>query len=145
MGYNWRMPEFQALLGITQLRSLEDFIQERTKIAKLYDSELGGISTLERLMISAGARPNFYKYVVFLPSKVNRESMHFRLKTEFGISMGGTVYDTPLHKQPVFEKYTSSNLRSEDLCARHICPPIYVGMQAEEVEHVAKSIARCIK
>jgi perosamine synthetase len=145
IGYNWRMPEFQALLGITQLRSLEDFIRERAKIAKLYDSELGGIPNLERLVIHQEARPNFYKYVAFLPKRVNRESLHTRLKTEFGISMGGTVYDTPLHKQPVFEKYPSSNPRSEDVCARHICPPIFVGMKAEQVEHVAKSIARCIQ
>jgi len=145
IGYNWRMPEFQALLGITQLRSLEYFIQERSKIAKFYDSELGGIPSLEPLTIPTEARPNFYKYVAFLPKRVNREAMHSRLKTEFGISMGGNVYDTPLHKQPVFEKYASSNPRSEDLCARHICPPIYVRMKAEEVEHAAKSIARCIQ
>ena len=139
------MPEFHALLGITQLRSLEYFIQERSKIAKFYDSELGGIPSLEPLTIPTEARPNFYKYVAFLPKRVNREAMHSRLKTEYGISMGGNVYDTPLHKQPVFEKYASSNPRSEDLCARHICPPIYVRMKAEEVEHAAKSIARCIQ
>src|SRR2546426_1834870 len=142
IGYNWRMPEFQALLGITQLRSLEDFIRERGKIAKLYDSELAGIPGLERLTIPQEARPNFYKYVAFLPKRVNRDSTHSRLKTEFGIGMGGTVYETPLHKQPVFEKYASSNPRSEDVCARHICPPIFVGMKAEQVEHVAKSIER---
>ncbi len=145
VGYNWRMPEFQALLGISQLRSLEDFIRERTKIARLYDSEFGGLPNLERLTIPLEARTNFYKYVAFLPKRVDRESLHSRLKTEFGISMGGTVYDTPLHKQPVFEKYASPNPRSEDICARHICPPIFVGMKAEQVEHVAKSIARCIQ
>ena len=146
VGYNWRMPEFQALLGITQLASLEDFIEERTKIASQYDSELGGIPSIKQLTIPKEARPNFYKYITFLPRRVNRDSLYSKLKTEFGISMGGTVYETPLHRQPVFEKYASdSNPRSEDLCARHICPPIFVGMKPEEVEYVAKSVARCIQ
>jgi dTDP-4-amino-4,6-dideoxygalactose transaminase len=144
LGYNWRMPEFQALMGLAQLTSLEDFIQERTKLAELYASELGGIPSIELPSISEEARPNFYKYVAFLPKRVNRDTLQARLKNEFEISMGGTVYEIPLHKQPVFKEYASPNPRSEDLCARHICPPIYVGMKPEQVEYVSKSIARCI-
>jgi dTDP-4-amino-4,6-dideoxygalactose transaminase len=138
------MPEFQALMGLAQLTYLEDFVHERTKLAELYTSELSGIPSIELLKIPNEARPNFYKYVAFLPKRVNRDALHSRLKTEFEISMGGTVYEIPLHKQPVFKQYASQNPRSEDLCARHICPPIYVGMKPEQVEYVSKSIARCI-
>jgi dTDP-4-amino-4,6-dideoxygalactose transaminase len=144
LGYNWRMPEFQALMGLAQLTYLEDFVHERTKLAELYTSELSGIPSIELLKIPNEARPNFYKYVAFLPKRVNRDALQSRLKTEFEISMGGTVYEIPLHKQPAFKQYASQNPRSEDLCARHICPPIYVGMKPEQVEYVSKSIARCI-
>ena len=40
LGYNWRMPEVSALMGIRQLLSIESFINDRKKIAEIYDSFL---------------------------------------------------------------------------------------------------------
>ena len=145
VGSNWRMTEFQALLGITQLANLESFIRERTRIARIYDDGLKKIPFLEPLEVPSNVRHDYYKFVVFTPKGFDRESLKQRLRKEYNVRLGGYVYDLPCHLQPVFKSYFQESLPvSEDLCSRHICPPIYVTMKDEEANYVVNSIRRCL-
>ena len=146
VGYNWRMTEFQALLGTTQLANLESFIKERTRIARIYDDGLGKVPSLEPLELPSNIRHNYYKYIVFTAKGVDRESLAQRLRKEYNVKLGGYVYDLPCHLQPVFRKYQQGSLPvCEDLCSRHICPPVYVTMKDEEAAYVVDAIRRCSK
>jgi len=145
VGSNWRMSEFQALLGIVQLKLLDYFIKERNRVARIYDEEFKNVSLLKPLEVPSHVSHNFYKYVVFAPKGFDREAMRQRLRMEYDVRLSGCVYELPCHLQPVFEKLKQSSLPvSEDLCTRHICPPIYVTMKDEEVVFVADSIRRCL-
>jgi len=145
VGSNWRMSEFQAILGIVQLELLDYFITERNRIARIYNEEFKNVSLLKPLEIPKNVRHNFYKYVVFAPKGFDRGVLRQRLKREYGVSLSGCVYELPCHLQPVFEKLKQGSLPvSEDLCTRHICPPIYVTMQDEEAVYVVDSIRRCL-
>lgn len=140
VGYNWRMPELQAIMGLAQLRRLDEFVARRRSIAAIYDRELSGIPAFTCLRPPAQARPNYYKYYILLngttPDKVKRD-----LQQEYGVSLGGTTYDLPLHQQPVFQDYAQGPLPvAEDLCRRHICPPIYPSLTDEQAEYVAQSL-----
>ena len=50
IGYNWRMPEVAALMGIRQLHSIEDFINKRHKIALTYDSILQDFGEIQLII-----------------------------------------------------------------------------------------------
>jgi len=144
LGYNWRMAEVQALMGITQLEMLDKFIARRNEIARIYDQELAHVADLSILKKPANVGHNYYKYIGFLKNS-DRNKLQRRMKDEYTVNMGGYVYEIPLHQQPVFKKYINHPLpRSEDLCRRHICPPIYYGITDEEVRYVADSIRRCL-
>jgi perosamine synthetase len=141
LGYNWRMTEFQAILGLAQLARLEEFIAERRRVASAYDAVLNGASEgLRPLSIPAGAEPNFYKYVVFLDGR-QVETVEQRLRDDHGIRVGGHVYDAPCHAQPVFAEHGHMSLpKAEDLCRRHICPPIYPSLSDEDATYVAEAL-----
>jgi perosamine synthetase len=144
LGYNWRMTEVQALMGITQLKNLENFIARRNELAKIYDEELSDLQNLTILERPANVRHNYYKYIAFL-SGVNRDKLHEGLKVR-GINMGGYVYEIPLHLLPVFEEFSHRRLPvAEDLCSRHICPPIYYTLSDDEAMYVGKSIKEYLK
>jgi len=49
MGYNWRMSEIHAVIGLSQFHRLEEFVQHRRKIARMYDKGLKGIAGLTLL------------------------------------------------------------------------------------------------
>jgi len=146
LGYNWRMTEVQALMGLTQLNNLEGFIKRRNEIARIYDEELGDCPNLSILETPTNVRRNYYKYIAFLEN-YNRDKLYEELKTK-GVSMGGYVYEIPLHLQPAFKEFSEgrgSLSVSEDLCSRHICPPIYYTMTDEEAIYVAESIRECLR
>ncbi|MDP3063251.1 MAG: DegT/DnrJ/EryC1/StrS family aminotransferase [Chloroflexota bacterium] len=144
MGYNWRLTEIAALIGISQLAEVEQFIHRRHELARLYDRLLGPVESIRILKTPPQVRHNYYKYVAFLDGQ-DREALQARMKDEFGVSLSGYVYEIPLHKQPIFKRYSPSALPvSEKLCATHICLPLYPSLKNEEAEYVAASLKKCL-
>lgn len=146
IGNNWRMLEVTALLGLRQLKRLEHFIQRRTHIAEIYNRELVGVKGVSVLKIPPNLRTNYYKYTLFL-DKINRETLQGALKEKYHISLGGYVYEIPLHKLPAFKRY-SQNIKmsnAERLCATHICLPIYSKMTTREAFYTINSFKKCLK
>ena len=142
-GYNWRMPEVSALMGIRQLLSIEDFIQKRTKIGVLYDSIFKDIDTIKIIKPPEKSRFNYFKYTIILNS-FDRELFHKLMKTK-GIQLSGYIYELPLHKQPVFKNYNTEKLPMSDYyCSHHICLPIYPSLSLDDAKFVAKSLIEII-
>jgi dTDP-4-amino-4,6-dideoxygalactose transaminase len=146
MGYNWRMSELHAIVGLAQLRRLDEFISQREKIARIYDEGLKNIDGISPLPIPPGVRCCYYKYIAILDKGIDRDALKKKLKEEYGVSLSGEVYDTPLHKQPVFEGYANGEYPvAEDICSRHICLPIYSNMTEEEANYVLESLRKAIE
>ncbi len=145
MGYNWRMSEPHAIIGLRHLMRLEAMIADRRAIAALYDSELSECRNLYTLRAPQDGVCNYYKYIAVLKEKRNRKELKAVLRERYGVSLAGEVYEEPLHRQPVFEKFAAGPLPiSEDLCSRHICLPIFSGMQAEDALQVVRALKEVI-
>jgi len=148
VGYNWRLSELQAIVGLAQLRLIEEIIEKRTQIAKIYDELLRGMLSCQPLQIPSNARSNYYKYIAFLPRGREPEVLKKHLAEKYGVELGGYVYEVPLHNQPVFKEYVD-NLQNypiaDDLCTRHIALPDYPSMTSEEAKYVAENLKSAIK
>ena len=139
-GYNWRMPEVQAIMGLAQLRRLNEFITRRQEIAAIYDRLLARVPGLELLPVPASVHHNYYKYVAFVRG-IAPEEIKVRLRRAYQIALGGYVYELPLHEQPVFRAFYQESLPvAEELCRQHICPPIYPDLTDEQAEFVGQSL-----
>lgn len=146
LGYNWRMSELHAVLGVSQLRRLPEFIDARRRIAKVYDQSLASTPELTPVGEPPGAYSNYYKYVVLLRGRIDRGELKKRLRDQYGVPLSGEVYELPCHKQPVFESLATDPLPdSEAACASHICLPISPRMTIEEAEYVASSLREAIQ
>jgi perosamine synthetase len=141
VGYNWRLTEMQAMMGILQLARLDAFISERTRVARIYDDLMGASdSRLDSIQMSAELAPNYYKYVLFAETEAEARRIRDALRSR-GITLGGAIYDVPCHQQPVFSRSGTNRLpHAEDLCRRHICPPIYPSLTNDEAAYVAQSL-----
>jgi dTDP-4-amino-4,6-dideoxygalactose transaminase len=145
MGYNWRMSEPHAIIGLKHLERLAAMVADRQRIAAIYDQALGHMHNLSTLAVPKGGVCNYYKYIAVLREPRDRKELKSQLRERFGVSLAGEVYEEPLHKQPVFEKYASGALPvSEDLCARHICLPIFSGMADDDARQVVQALAETI-
>lgn len=149
MGYNWRMSEIHAAIGVSQLGRLNEFIADRRKAAHVYDRELKNAAGLSLLQLPAEVKTNYYKYVAFLQEGIDRPSLKKTLREKYGVSLSGEVYELPCHLQPVFkDKYGFKSGEfpvAEDLCKRQICLPVFAGMTQEQTKHVANSLKEALK
>jgi perosamine synthetase len=145
MGYNWRLSEPHAIIGVRHLDRLPAMIRDRQRIAQLYDQELRSFRGLAGIAIPERGVCNYYKYIAVMKKLTDRKALKARLREEFGVSLSGEVYEEPLHKQPVFKPFASRSLPvSEEYCARHICLPVYSGMTPEEGSQVVNALREVI-
>ena len=144
MGANWRLSEPHAIIGLKHLERLPAMIADRQRMAALYDEALTGMRNLDVVRIPHGAVSNYYKYLVVPKQLPDRKAFKSLLRESYGVSLSGEVYEEPLHKQPVFATYASGVLPvSEEYCARHLCLPVFSGMEeadAYQVIHALKEV-----
>jgi dTDP-4-amino-4,6-dideoxygalactose transaminase len=141
LGYNWRMSEPHAVIGLAQLRRLDEFIERRNAIAAVYDEGLKALApTVTVVRPPAGSLCNYYKHIALL-SGVDRAALKKLMREEYGVGLSGEVYDTPCHQQPAFSAFADRPLpKAEDLCTRHICLPVSAKMTKEDARYVLKSL-----
>jgi dTDP-4-amino-4,6-dideoxygalactose transaminase len=144
LGYNWRMSEPNAVMGMYQFARLDEFIKTRQKIAQIYDESLADVDKITTLKLPDDLSSNYYKYIAVLNKGLDRKEVKQALREKHEVFFGGEVYELPCHLQPVFkELYNLSEGMfpvAEDLCARHVCLPMFATMTEEEANHVVESI-----
>ena len=140
-GYAWRMSELHAAVGLVHLRHLDDFVRTRQQAARHYDAAIDAMKQFERLTVPPESACNYYKYIVVPTVDLDRGQLKKAMKERFGVSLTGEVYEAPLHRQPVFERFANGALPvAEDICARHICLPVHSDMTEAEVDHVLMAL-----
>tara|TARA_B100001123_G_C15247793_1_gene1001588 strand:+ start:78 stop:1199 length:1122 start_codon:yes stop_codon:yes gene_type:complete len=143
IGYNWRMPEVAALLGIRQLQAIEKFIEKRTNIAAIYDSMFLDLNGVRIISPPKKSRFNYFKYLLIF-EKFDREKIHKALEKN-GINPSGYIYELPLHKQPVFPDDNQTELpNTEFLCSNHICLPIYPSLDLKDAIFISETLTKIL-
>ena len=149
MGYNWRMSEIHATIGLSQFARLGEFIRDRRRIAKIYDEELKGINRVTLIKIPSEVKPNYYKYIALLDDGIDRAAIKKKLKEKHGVSLSGEVYELPCHLQPIFKEmygFKEGDFPvAEDVCKRQICLPVFATMTEEQAKHVIDSLKEVLK
>jgi dTDP-4-amino-4,6-dideoxygalactose transaminase len=145
LGYNWRLAETNAVIGLRHLERLPAMIRSRQRIAALYDAALADFGGLTPLRIPEGGVCNYYKYVAITKQRIDRKSLKADLRGTYGVALAGEVYEEPIQRQPIFERYAEYPLpASEDVCSNHICLPVFSGMTDEQAKQVIDALKRTI-
>ena len=146
MGNSWRMTEIEASIGLTQLENLEDNVKHREKIIKFYREALDKTPLLEVLNISENMKPSGYKCIALLPSLKMRRSFIDNLKKKFSIKIARGVYEMPIHRQPLFKKYSVGQIfpLADSFADRHVCLPLWRNMKLKDAKYVVDSIKKVL-
>lgn len=138
-GFNYRMTDLQAAIGIEQLKKLPGFLEERRRIAAHYLEKLKDISWLELpQQESSCCKTNWQSFPVKvrLDSPIGRDELMQKL-LDSGISTRRGIMNA--HQEP---PYASNLLLQQSEIARDyvILLPLFNGMKEEEVEEVVKGV-----
>ena len=88
LGRHMVLPETSAILGIYQLKRLEEFIARRNQIAAAYDETLDKIPLTRTIKSPAGWRSSYYKYPLVLDDKIDKAKFTKSLFEDFGVETG---------------------------------------------------------
>ncbi|MBR2539715.1 MAG: DegT/DnrJ/EryC1/StrS family aminotransferase [Mogibacterium sp.] len=144
-GYNYRMTNMQAAIGLGQLEDIDWHIGERRRVSASYNSKfqdmLDGYVTVQKV-----ANPENHVYwmnCIELTDKVKKERDQVMAEMEQkNIEMRPLFY--PMHVMPPYEDKSASFPIAEKIGARGICLPTHAGMDEEKIEYVVKSLQEII-
>lgn len=100
LGFNYRMTELQAALGVSQMQRLESFVTQRHELAKRYDTELAQLP-LQLPWQHPDTYSAYHLYPVLLTSDSQQREILFPQLRERGI--GVNVHYIPIHTQPWYQ------------------------------------------
>jgi perosamine synthetase len=137
-GFNYRMTDLQAAIGIEQLKKLPGILEERRKIAAIYMEKLKNIPWLEPPQEPLYCRTNWQSYPVKVldGSPVSRDDLMQKL-LDAGISTRRVIMNS--HQEPAYAA-SSPQEHSEKARDSVILLPLFNGMKKAEVEEVVKGI-----
>jgi dTDP-4-amino-4,6-dideoxygalactose transaminase len=101
LGYNFRMTDLNAAIGLEQLRKLPNFNKIRKSNASYFSKKLSGIKNLEIPFIPPHSDHVFHQYTIKLSRNINREKIIQALSKK-GINTG-IYYPIPIHKQKLYQ------------------------------------------
>lgn len=100
LGYNYRLDELSAALGLVQLRRIDELLARRAQVAAWYDERLAGLELLERPFIHPNTtRMSWFVYVVRIKAPAERDMVMTRL-ADAGVP--SRPYFMPIHLQPFY-------------------------------------------
>lgn len=148
LGYNYRMTEMSAALGLAQLAKLDYLIKQRQKIAAWYNKHLSGFDRLVQTpQIAKNNTHTWFLYVVQLKRQgVNRAEVIKRLKNK-GIST--KPYFPCIHLLDFYRKkyhYKKGDLPvAEKVSQATLALPLYVGLKEKDICYIAKELLVALK
>lgn len=142
LGFNYRMTDIQAALGVSQMRRLDEFVTQRHVIAQRYE-ELLKDTPVTRPWQHLDTYSGRHLYIVRLPAgamKTSHREVFERMRAE---GIGVNLHYIPVYRQPYYERLgfkPEDFSRSERYYAEAITLPIYPGLTEEQQDYVVRQL-----
>lgn len=143
VGYNYRMTNIQAAIGLAQMEGIEDALHDRKQIARWYDVALSDLRSSIVLPTTAmWAKHVYWMYNIFLGSGDHeRRNLVMRKLEEMGIETRPVFY--PMHVLPPYLEATSYPV-ADLWYQRGINLPTHQNLTEDDVQRVAEALAEAI-
>jgi len=149
LGFNYRMTELQAALGLSQVKRLDEFVAKRNALAKIYDNAFAN-TELTYLTPKIGTYSAYHLYIVLLPEydqalqKVKHKTIITSLRTQ---NICAHVHYIPIHLQPYYQQEVEGLAFeqgdfpvAEQYYQRAITLPLHPKLSMEEQKYIIDTV-----
>lgn len=134
-GFNYRMTNICAAIGLAQLENAKDKIARKRKVAELYDKKLSGLPVKTHKQ-HKDVFHTYWMYSILVNSPDEREQLREHFKADL-IETRPTFY--PVHTMPMFSQKYQKLIVAESLGWRGINLPSYPALTEEQIDQIAES------
>ncbi len=144
-GFNYRLSDILAAVGVAQVRKLDQMLAMRRRVAGWYDQALAGASGLRLPVTPEWGEHTYQSYVVLLDAALDRDSVIEQLRRDGIESTLGTY---ALHAQPYFsqtlEMQPGELANSFRAFASSLALPLHAGLEVGHVDYVTERLRETI-
>ena len=144
VGYNYRMTNVQAAIGLAQLERIDEHVGRRKEIAQWYNSALSGIKGITLPVVKSYAEHSYWMYTVLVDKEygMTRDEVMAYLSNN-SVETRPAFY--PMHVMPVYSEDGGRFRAAEDFASRGINLPTFYSLTQSDVDRVAGLIRRAVK
>ena len=147
LGYNYRMTELQAALGVSQMQRIDEFVARRHELAARYDHLLAHLPLILPQRNPQNRSALHLYPIQVLPESGKTRRQIFDYLRQNGI--GANVHYIPVHTQPYYRQHfgfkTGDFPAAEAYYAGAISIPLYFGLTEAEQDKVAETLAQAFQ
>ncbi len=142
LGYNYRMTDIQAAIGLAQLERLDELNEGRRRNAEFLDRHLK-VEGLVKPVEAKNVKHVYHQYVVRLEDEfpMSRDEFVGYLR---GKGVGCAVhYSVPLYKQPLYLELGFGDVKcpvAEDVASKVLSLPVHPGLGREELRYIVETV-----
>lgn len=144
LGYNYRMPEINAALGLSQVRRLDEIVSARQEVAQRYIERFMASSELIVPTIDERTLMSWFVFVVRLNEKYKSEERDRIIEGMHRHDVGAAAYFPCIHLQPFYREkfgYAPGDFPiAESVSARTIAVPFFNKLSARDQEIVCQTL-----
>ncbi len=143
-GFNYRLGEVPAVIGLSQVRRLEEILADRRETAARYDERLTGVDGLAVPRPASGTKWSYQSYVVVLDDEVDRDKVILDMADE---GIGTTIGTYACHQHSAYARwgYVDGDLpNSARFAGQTLTLPLVPRMSIEQVDRVVGALLQIL-
>jgi perosamine synthetase len=146
LGYNYRLDEMSAALGVAQLKRLDRLLAQRQAVAARYGEMLRHVPgvTVKRTLAST-TRVSWFVFIIHLDPRIDRDRVIEQLETR---GIPSRVYFTPIHLEPYYRKrfgFRPGDFPvAERVAASILALPFHTNLSDAEIDEVVDALQSAI-
>jgi perosamine synthetase len=146
LGFNYRLSDLAAALGIAQLEKLDRMLAARAAVASMYEAALGEVEGVDAPLAARGAeRRSWFVYTVRLADGIDRDAVIAQLAAE---GIASKAYLPCIHLFPHLRElgYREGQFPVAEAAAAHsLALPFFPAMAESQVARVCEALARSLR
>ncbi|MCP5161958.1 MAG: UDP-4-amino-4,6-dideoxy-N-acetyl-beta-L-altrosamine transaminase [Hahellaceae bacterium] len=145
LGFNYRMSDIHAALGLSQWARVDEFVANRNRLACIYDQAFAN-SPVCPLVQRAGRKNSYHLYVIKLRETCSqsRKAVFEKLRLA---GIGVNVHYIPIHMQPYYQRLgfeTMHFLNAESFYQQAITLPLYATLSDDQQQQVIEQVLKIV-
>ena len=144
LGFNYRMSDVHAALGLSQLKKVDKFVNERQKIAKIYDMLIPK-SIAEIPKVSSDCSSSYHLYVLQLDTKKSKITQNQIFQKLRSAGFFVNLHYIPVYKHPFYKNNGHQNTyleNAENYYSKAISIPIYPGISSDDQHRFVETLIK---